>query len=161
MGLRIAAFAPQHEANVLALSMRSWAPVFEKLRPVVQPCVYETFYPDGWQVRQAADIRQFLAIARQNTWLAVDGDAVLGRVGIRLHPADRMGEIHIIAVDLAHQRRGIASALMNHAMMQMRGTGMRIVMVETGDDPGHAGSRATYERAGFQRWPVACYFLEL
>ena len=36
----------------------------------------------------------------------------------------------------------------------MRGAGMEIVMVETGDDPSHAPSRAAYERAGFERWPV-------
>jgi ribosomal protein S18 acetylase RimI-like enzyme len=72
-----------------------------------------------------------------------------------------MGEIYIIAVDPEQQRRGVASALMDHAMSQMRQAGMDIVMVETGDDPGHAASRATYERAGFQRWPVARYFLEL
>ena len=43
----------------------------------------------------------------------------------------------------------------------MRSAGMQIVMVETGDDPGHAASRATYESIGFERWPVARYFREL
>jgi RimJ/RimL family protein N-acetyltransferase len=49
---------------------------------------------------------------------------------------------------------------MDHAMLQMRRAGMAIAMVETGDDPGHAASRAAFERAGFQRWPVARYFQE-
>jgi ribosomal protein S18 acetylase RimI-like enzyme len=86
---------------------------------------------------------------------------VLGWVGARLHLEDRMGEIYILAVDPDHQRRGVASALMEHAMAAMREAGMEIVMVETGDDPGHAPSRATYEQAGFERWPVARYFREL
>ena len=73
---------------------------------------------------------------------------------------DRMGEIYIIAVDPDQQRWGIASALMDHAMLQMRRAGMAIAMVETGDDPGHAASRAAFERAGFRRWPVARYFQE-
>jgi len=58
-----------------------------------------------------------------------------------------MGEIHILAVD--------------HAMAGMRQAGMAIVLVETGDDPGHARSRATYEHASFERWPVARYFRKL
>ena len=44
-----------------------------------------------------------------------------------------MGEIYIIAVDPDQQRWGIASALMDHAMLQMRRAGMAIAMVETGD----------------------------
>jgi ribosomal protein S18 acetylase RimI-like enzyme len=82
-------------------------------------------------------------------------------VGIRMHPEDRMGEIYILAVDPDHQRRGIAVALMDHAMAQMRQAGLKMVMVETGDDPGHSASRATYESAGFERWPVARYFRKL
>ena len=47
------------------------------------------------------------------------------------------------------------------ALESQRRAGVAIVMVETGDDPGHAPSRATYERAGFQRWPVAGDFREV
>lgn len=86
---------------------------------------------------------------------------MLGWIGIRPHPEDRMGEIYILAVAPARQRHGVASALIEHAMSEMRRTGLEIVMVETGDDPGHAPSRATCERAGFQRWPVARYFRKL
>ena len=87
--------------------------------------------------------------------LVADGpDGVLGWIGIRLHPEEQMGEIHILAVDPVHQRRGVASALMDAGLVEMRKAGMSIVMVETGDDPGHAASRATYERTGFERWPV-------
>ena len=38
---------------------------------------------------------------------------------------------------------------------------MRMVMVETGDDPGHEPARRLYESAGYQRWPVARYFADL
>lgn len=36
-----------------------------------------------------------------------------------------------------------------------------MMMVETGDDEGHAQSLATYENAGFKRYPVARYFRKL
>ena len=72
-----------------------------------------------------------------------------------------VGEIYILAVDPAYQRQGVATTLMQFAMGKMREAGMAIVMVETGDDPGHSSSRATYENAGFDRWPVARYFRKL
>lgn len=161
MPISIVSFAPEFRDAVVGLSLRAWAPVFERMRSAVEPYIYDAFYPDGWEVRQAADIGDFLDAEGGQVWVAMVDSAVAGWIGIRLHPADQMGEIHILAVDPGDQRRGVASALMAHAMSTMREAGMKIVMVETGDDPGHAASRATYEHAGFKRWPVARYFRPL
>lgn len=161
MTVTIVPFGADHLEPIVALSLRAWAPVFAKLEPAVQPYVYRAFYPQGWRARQEADIRALLATEGDRVRVALDGDAVGGWVGLRVHPEDRMGEIHILAVDPDHQRRGIATALMKQAFAEFSAAGMAMVMVETGDDPGHAPSRATYERAGFQRWPVARYFREL
>jgi ribosomal protein S18 acetylase RimI-like enzyme len=161
MSYEIRQFSPENKQQVLAISLRAWAPVFEKLQPAVPPYVYDAFYPEGWRIRQSRDIELFLESNNGLIWVAIASGSVVGWVGARLHPQDNMGEIYILAVDPDHQRRGIAQALMKRAMEQMRAAGMAIVMVETGDDPGHAPSRATYERAGFERWPVARYFLKL
>lgn len=161
MTFRIIAFTPAHTSQILALSMRAWAPVFGTFRPAVQDYVYANFYPEGWEVRQATDIGAFLEDEGDRVWLAMRDDALLGWVGIRIHAEDSMGEIYVLAVDPDHQRQGVAAALMDFAMERMRAEGMKMVMVETGDDPGHAPSRATYESAGFTRWPVARYFREL
>ncbi len=161
MTYRIEPYSAAHLQQVVALSARAWAPVFAKMRPAVQDFVYDAFYPNGWEVRQAADIEAFLLAEGAQCWIATGGQTVLGWIGIRLHAEDGMGEIYILAVDPAHQRRGIGQALMDFAKMRMRDCGMQIVMVETGDDPGHAPSRAAYEAAGFSRWPVARYFQKL
>lgn len=157
-------FEQRDTGDVVALSIRAWTPVFALMEPVVADYVYAAFYPDGWEARQTADISTFLREEPGNVWVAVDNertDEILGWIGIRLHDEDRMGEIYILAVDPAHQRRGISRALMDHGMSLMREAGIEIVMVETGDDPGHAPSRATYEHVGFERWPVARYFQKL
>jgi N-acetylglutamate synthase-like GNAT family acetyltransferase len=146
---------------ILDLTQRAWAPVFEKMRQSVPGFVYAAFYPDGWWARQKADVEALLAAGETRFHVAEEDGAVLGFVGIRLLPEDQMGEIHIIAVDPGHQRRGIARALMETAFAEIRGAGMKMVMVETGGDPGHEASRATYESAGFERWPVARYFKKL
>ena len=72
-----------------------------------------------------------------------------------------MGEIYVLAVAPAQQRRGIGTALMNDAFTLIQASGMDMVMVETGGDPGHQPARAAYESAGFERWPVARYFKKL
>jgi ribosomal protein S18 acetylase RimI-like enzyme len=145
VGIYIAPYDKGRRAALLALSLRCWAPVFDALEPAVPAYVYRAFYPDGWALRQSADIAAFLDAEGDHAIVAVDGEAVVGWVGVRIHVEDRMGEIYIIAVDPERQREGIASMLMQSAYVMMRNAGMAIVMVETGDDPGHAASRATYE----------------
>jgi GNAT superfamily N-acetyltransferase len=161
MSVSIVPYAPTYRAAIFDLSLKAWAPVFEKLKPAVQDYVYANFYPKGWEVRQTEDIGTFLDDEGEQVWVALDIEAVTGFVGIRLHPEDKMGEIYILAVDPDHQRKGIAQALIEIAFEHLRHAGMKMVMVETGDDPGHAPSRATYEAAGFARWPVARYFRKL
>jgi GNAT superfamily N-acetyltransferase len=161
MSLVISGYTPQQREPILALSVRAWAPVFDKLRPSVQPFVYEAFYPNGWEARQTADIAAFLDENPTLVWLIKKGETIAGWVGIRLHHKDNMGEIYILAVDPDFQRQGVASALQDHAFAQIKAAGMGMVMVETGDDPGHAASRTAYESKGFSRWPVARYFKQL
>ena len=64
----------------------------------------------------------------------------------------------MIAVDPDSQRSGYATALTNHSLDWFKRAGMKVAMVETGGDPGHAPARATYESAGFRLFPVARYF---
>jgi GNAT superfamily N-acetyltransferase len=159
--LKIISFKSEHYAQILALSHKAWAPVFTLMRQAVQTYVYDNFYPKGWDVRQSFDIDAFLRDEGERVWVALLDDRVVGWVGVRLHEEDKMGEIYILAVDPDVQRKGIATALLDKAHTFMREAGMAMVMVETGDDDGHIASRATYERAGFVRWPVARYFKQL
>jgi ribosomal protein S18 acetylase RimI-like enzyme len=76
-------------------------------------------------------------------------------------PELRMGEISMLAVDPDHQTGGIGTALTEFALDRLKDAGMRIAMVETGGDPGHAPARRTYERAGFTLLPIARYFKNL
>jgi len=162
MTFSICPYEDRYRSQVLALSLRAWRPVFDQMERAVPPYVYAAFYPNGWDVRQTTDIGKFLGDDGIRVWVAMEADTnVVGWIGIRLHPEDQMGEVHILAVEPDRQRQGVATALLETAFDHMRQAGSKIVMVETGDDPGHAASRATYERNGFERWPVARYFREL
>ena len=159
--MRIRPFSADQREQVLELSLRAWEPVFADLREAVPRFVYDSFYPAGWKRRQTDDLAAVLDGEPENVDVAVDGSVVVGWVCIRLHPEDRMGELYVLAVDPAHPRRGIGTALMDHACRRIRDAGMVMAMVETGVDPGHAPARAAYGSAGFERWPVARYFKDL
>ena len=64
-----------------------------------------------WIPPQAADIEAFLAQEGDRVLVGREGGAIVGWVGLRLHPGDSMGEIYILAVDPAAQRRGVARIL--------------------------------------------------
>lgn len=157
----IVPYRPEHRDVLLALSLRAWAPVFPLVRSSVPSFVYDSFYPHGWEQRQTTDLAEVLVGEPENVDVAVEDGNPLGWICTRLHPDDGMGEIYVLAVDPDHQRRGIGRALTEHAYGRIRSAGMRMVMVETGDDRGHAPARLAYETAGFERWPVARYFKHL
>lgn len=166
-GLVVRPYRDSDRTETLELSLRSWQPVFNQLIQSVPRFVYDSFYPDGWAERQSADLAALLDSEPENIDVAeVAGrdfghTKVVGWVCTRLHPEDHMGEVYVVAVDPAFQRQGVGRALLDCADRRAVAAGMRMIMVETGDDPGHASSRASYESAGYQRWPVARYFKDL
>ena len=83
--------------------------------------------------------------------VAVDDPDVLGFVAVLIDSAS--GEIDLIAVDPAAQRRGLGRALTDHAVQQLRDAGCSLAIVATGGDPGHAPARALYQAAGFTGSP--------
>ena len=159
--MRIVSYSTEYREALLEMSLRAWEPVFPRMHDDVPEFVYDAFYPQGWQQRQLNDLKEVLDQEPQNVSAALDDERPVGWVCTRIHPEDQMGEIYVIAVDPECQRRGVGQLLMEHASAQIKGAGMRMVMVETGGDSGHAPARGLYESEGFVRWPVARYFQDL
>jgi GNAT superfamily N-acetyltransferase len=150
----IRALSPDDIDVVVGLSVRAWQPVFDSFRELLGQRLFERFYPD-WRVDQATSVRD--AIGANTTSVAVVDGTVAGFVNVIIKPVDASGEIYMIAVDPDHQQRGIASALTNWALDEMRRHGVTLATVGTGGDPGHAPARRTYEAAGFTPWPHVTY----
>ncbi|MDP0929943.1 GNAT family N-acetyltransferase [Paracoccus onubensis] len=158
---KIIPYTSGHRSAVLDLTLAAWSPVFARTRHEVPGFVYDAFYPNGWQARQAEDVGALLDRKEVSVWLLMDSQQLIGFVGLQLHPEDRMGAIHIIGVAPDRQGQGLGRCLTQFAEAQIRDAGMSMVMVETVGDSGHAPARAAYEAYGFQRWPVARYFKKL
>lgn len=157
---------------ILALSLRAWEPVFASLAEVLAGSdVFERLHPD-WRASQIEAVDAALDDESTTTSVAIvppsperrsteAGDVVAGFVAVRARPDASLGEIHMLAVDPAHQRRGIAAALTAHALAWMTDRGLRTATVETGGDRGHGPARRTYVAAGFTALPVVRYFRAL
>lgn len=159
--VEIVPYSQEHEQAVIDLAIAAWTPVFARTRAEVPRFVYDTFYPDGWEVRRRADVAALLENEPGNIRLALLGKELVGFIGLRIHAEDRMGEIYILAVSPTHQRKGIGRRLMHFAQEHIRSAGMQMIMVETIGDSGHEPARRAYETFGFQRWPVARYFKDI
>lgn len=152
--LAISSYTPVHTERIVELSLAAWAPVFESFRAILGEDLYRRVHPD-WRRDQATAVRN--ALERNESWVAVVDGSVAGFVSIICDDAEHSGEIYMIAVDPASQRQGIAGALTEFALAEMRARGITLAVVATGGDPGHLPARATYERSGFTGCPQVWY----
>jgi ribosomal protein S18 acetylase RimI-like enzyme len=117
-------------------------------------------YPD-WAASQEKDVRSACSQPDSQITVAVDGITLLGFATVVIYGSSKIGEVDMIAVDPAAQRKGVARALTDNALAQMREAGCRLAVVATGGDDGHAPARALYESAGFTALPLVRYYREL
>ena len=159
--MRIEQYQNSQLDSIKSLSLRAWSPVFDSIQNTMDIDVYQSFYPDGWQLGQLNAVESVCTTADMKVWVAIISDSIVGFVAVRLHSESSMGEIYMIAVDPDYQRQGIGAALIEFALSWMKAAGMSIAMVETGGDPGHAPARCTYQKLGFGLFSVARYFKKL
>jgi GNAT superfamily N-acetyltransferase len=146
---------------VVALSLRAWEPVFASFAAVLGSGVYRHLYPD-WRRSQAAAVGRVCRDPAVRVRVAADDGRPVGFVAVLVHEESfdepDSGEVEMLAVDPAAQRRGVGRALLDDGVEQLRRAGVRLVAIGTGGDPGHAPARRTYEAAGFTALPLVRYY---
>jgi GNAT superfamily N-acetyltransferase len=152
---------PADQVAVAELAIRAWAPVFASLEQVLGREMFRRLHGESWEDFQREAVRGVLGDPGMSVWVAEDGAAVAGFVAAQVDAERLIGEIVMVAVDPERQGRGTGGVLTEFATGWLREQGMRVAMVETGGDPGHAAERHVYERAGYQLLPVARYFKNL
>lgn len=154
-------YRPSDRETVVELSLRAWEPVFDALEEALGRELFLRLRGD-WRARQAGEVRDVLADSTQRVWVAEDeGERAIGFVAVKLHREAELGEVYMIAVDLAAQGQGIGTALTEVATDWLRQSGMRVAMVETGGDRAHAPARRLYEKAGYTPLPAVRFFKPL
>ncbi|HSI34133.1 MAG: GNAT family N-acetyltransferase [Phycisphaerae bacterium] len=93
------------------------------------------FGKGDWSGRKVAAIADDCRLQPDGVFVAEDSTsgAVIGYVTTRLHEASRIGQIPNLAVDPAHQGKGLGRALIEHAVAFFRERGMEVAKIETLD----------------------------
>lgn len=147
---------------VVGLSLRPRMPVFASQEAVLGDELATRLHGEDWRVYRARSVRETLTSSANRSGIAHVNERTTGLVVATIVDADRhLGEIVMLAVDPAAQRQGNGRMLIDHATRWLRDGGMRVAMIGTGRDPGHAPARRVYEHAGYRLLPIARYFKAL
>jgi GNAT superfamily N-acetyltransferase len=144
--------------TIIQLSLLAWEPVFQSFEKVLGPKIFRIIYPD-WQKSQAEGVAGVCRDSEKYTTLVseVDGN-VVGFLSYELNHEEKSGEVMLLAVHPDYQNGGIGTALNNTALEEMKAAGMRLAVVGTGGDEGHAPARRSYEKAGYTPLPLVRYY---
>lgn len=91
-----------------------------------------TFGTGDWKTRKVAAIAEDCRLQPDGVFVVEDGEgAVVGYVTTRLNPTSGIGWIPNLAVDPAHQGRGLGRGLLERAIAFFRERGMEVAKIET------------------------------
>jgi N-acetylglutamate synthase-like GNAT family acetyltransferase len=120
--------------------------------------IYTHIFPD-WRTTQKETIETYCA-AREDreVWIAELDGRMVGFFALELNHKEKTGEVTLLAVHPEAQNLGIGTELNNFALVKMKESGMKLAVVGTGGDPGHAPARRSYEKAGYTALPAVRYY---
>jgi ribosomal protein S18 acetylase RimI-like enzyme len=155
----IRAFEDDDVTRLVEVALAAWAPVFESFHEVLGKQLYYLVYPD-WRESQRRAVMSVCSSDETDVWVAIVDRQVVGFVASRVDLASEplAGEIEMIAVHPEHQRLGIASGLLEHAIDQLHQARVSVVAIATGGDGAHIPARSLYEKAGFRALPLVRYY---
>ena len=161
MDLQIRRFKNSDINYLVKLSLLAWEPIFTAWEQILGPKLYPiAIYPD-WRKSQKEVVEKICNDEKINTSVGeVDGE-IVGFVSYSLDDKDKIGEVQLIAVSPEYQNNGIGTELNNFALQKMKASGMRLAVVGTGGDDGHAPARKSYEKAGYTALPLVRYYKAL
>ena len=147
--LRLRPFEPRDLDRLQAIRAAAFAPVFASFRAILGAEIGKVALAEA-EAEQAALLDEVGAPgAPHEALVASVAGTVVGLVSFQIDPIRRIGEIGLNAVDPAHARRGIGTALYEAALGRMKESGMAMATVATGGDASHAAARRAYAKAGF------------
>ena len=164
MNIEIRPFEPGDLSAIVELSLLAWEPVFTAWKKILGPSLYAiAIYPEApdWQHGQKQVVEKFCLDPNMNTWVAVVDGKVVGFVVYELNDSTKVGEVQLLAVHPEYQNDGTGTELNLFALQKLKEGGMKLAVVGTGGDEGHAPARRSYEKAGYTGLPAVRYYKEL
>jgi ribosomal protein S18 acetylase RimI-like enzyme len=161
VNLQIRPYSGKDLEAIVELSLLAWEPVFTAWKEILGPELYPiAIYPD-WRKSQKEAVEKACADEKMNTWVAIVDGNVVGFVMYELDEKSKRGEVQLLAVHPEHQNHGIGTELNTFALQKLKDSGMKLAVVGTGGDEGHAPARRSYEKAGYTALPLVRYYKDL
>jgi putative acetyltransferase len=93
-------------------------------------------------------------------WVAWDGEDLLGCSALKRLDAQHV-ELKSMRTSYAHQRKGVARAMLTHLLTEAKASGFERMSLETGTPDAFSAARALYRDMGFEECgPFAGYVLD-
>ena len=161
MNVHIRPLDPNEIEDLVQLSLLAWAPVFSSFEHVLGSEIYSLIYPD-WRTAQRDVVESMCNdVAKNTVWVAEWDSILVGFIVYDLNIKEKTGEVQLLAVHPEYQNSGIGTELNTFALQKMKEGGMKLAVVGTGGDPGHAPARRSYEKAGYTALPLVRYYKDL
>lgn len=165
MDYTIRPFASDDLPALMDLAEAAWEPVFASFRAILGSAIFPLLYPD-WRQGQRDAVAKVCANPNMTVYVAEVGGAPVGFIAYELSQEEasgavECGEVDLLAVHPDHQNHGIGTALNTYVLEEMQARGVRLAVVGTGGDPGHAPARRSYEKAGYTGIPLVRYYQAL
>jgi ribosomal protein S18 acetylase RimI-like enzyme len=161
MEFKIRPYSEEDLEAILQLSLLAWEPVFAAWKRILGPKLYPiAIYPD-WRKSQRDVVEKACTNEKINTWVAVVDGKVVGFVAYVLNDETKTGEVQLLAVHPEFQNNGIGTELNTFVLRKLEDGGMKLAVVGTGGDEGHAPARRSYEKAGYTALPLVRYYKDL
>ena len=144
-----------------SLSLLAWEPVFAAWEQILGPELYPLAIFSDWRKSQIEAVEKACLDETMTTWVAEVEHNVAGFLVLALNDTDKVGEVYMLAVHPAYQNRGIGTELNLMALRKMTEAGMKLAVVGTGGDDGHAPARRAYEKVGYTGLPAVRYYKAL
>ncbi len=161
MSFTIRPFEKSDLDDVVTLSVAAWEPIFVSWQKILGPELYPiAIYPD-WRIGQANVVRRIFGDENNQTWVATVDEQIIGYIVYNLNEDKQTGEVQLLAVHPDDQNDGVGTALNELALEKMQEAGMKLAVVGTGGDEGHAPARRSYEKAGYTGLPQVRYYKKL
>lgn len=161
MNFQIRPYNPSDLPAILDLSILAWEPVFTAWQQILGPQLYPVAIYPNWRESQKEVVAAICRDEKMYCWVAdVDGQAA-GFIVYELNLTSKVGEVQLLAVHPDFQNHGIGTDLNLFALNKLTEAGMKVAVVGTGGDDGHAPARRSYEKAGYTGLPLMRYYKEL
>ena len=161
MNLSIRPVSHDDIEELVQLSLLAFTPVSHSFEQVLGARIYPLIYPD-WDRQQREEVERVCKDEAKNfVWIAEVDGMITGFIAYTLNSENKTGEVELLAVHPGYQNRGIGTELNNFVLEKLKESDMKIAVVATGGDPGHAPARRSYEKAGYTALPLVRYYKDL